>query len=173
MKVIVPSVMHSGTHVVRYKILRAFFKDNEDTCLFNANTKNEMIGFHVDQAYRFQRELQEGFVVIPMRHPRRIAKSWRSRERTPARRPYNTDNLYSQLDQLIELHKYDPFYIHIDVPEIREQQVQELGELLNLDLFYDFVPDRESGSIAGNWNVDLDNCPEVPDKYIQHYENTK
>jgi hypothetical protein len=170
-RVVVPSVMHSGTHVLRYKILRAFFKDNEDTCLFNANTKNELVWFHVDQEHRHV-ECQDSIVVIPMRHPRRIAKSWKSRERTPARRPYNEENLYSQLSQQMDLDKYNPLYVHIDMPEIRDKQVQELSELLGLDLHYDWVPDRVSGSIAGNWDAKIEQCPEVPGVYIEWYYKT-
>jgi hypothetical protein len=171
MKVVVPSVMHSGTHVLRYKILRAFFKDNEDTCLFNANSKHEMVGFHVDELYRFIEDM-DSQVIVPMRHPRRIAKSWKSRERIPARTPYCAENLYSQLEQLQDLDKYNPMYVHIDMPEIRDKQVQELGALLGLDLHYDWVPDRESGSVAGNWDIEIEQCPEVPQKYIDWYYET-
>lgn len=168
--VTVPSVMHSGTHVVRYKILRAFFKDNED-CLFNGNSKNELTGFHVDQMYRFMDKMQ-GHIVVPMRHPRRIAKSFQSRARMPARRPYNEENLYEQLTLLQEVDKYNPMYIHIDIPEVRDKQVQAVSEALGLDLEYNWEPSRESGAVAGNHDVRIEDCPQVPQIFIQHYYKT-
>lgn len=172
MEIAVPSIMHSGTHVLRYQILNAHFKDDEDTCFFNGNSKNKMHGFHVDQAHRFENYLENCKIFSPLRHPRRVAKSFKSRERRRSRMPYTQQNVYNQFDLMMMLDKkYDITYLHVD-DAIRDKEVELIAWDLNLPLEKNFDVGRRSGSVAGNHDVPLDACPEVPDKYTEFYYET-
>ena len=172
MEICVPSIMHSGTHVLRYQVLNAHFQDDEDTCFFNGNSKNKMHGFHVDQAYRFQSKLEGNHILSPLRHPRRIAKSFKSRERAKSRMPYTEKNLYKQFDLMMDLDELYPIlYLHVD-HEIRDSEVELMSWALVLPLEKNFEVCKRSGSVAGNHEVPLDECPEVPQHYIDFYYET-
>lgn len=173
-EIAVPSIMHSGTHVLRYQILKAHFQeDDKDTCFFNGNSKNKMHGFHVDQAHRFESQLHNCKIFSPLRHPRRVARSFKSRERAKSRMPYIQQNVYNQFDIMSMLDKrFDIIYLHVDAPEVRDLEVELMAWELNLPLEKNFEVCRRSGSVAGNHDIPLDNCPEVPDKYINFYYET-
>ena len=162
--------MHSGTHLLRYQILGSFFKDDESPN-FNGNSNNKMIGFHVDQRHRFEREIEDYQIFAPMRHPRRIAKSFNSRKKLKARLPYTQKNLDKQWDILIDLDKKNPIYLHVD-NDIRNKEVELISRAVEIELLPDWTACRRSGAVAGNHEVDLDDCPQAPQYQIDFYYET-
>ena len=176
MEICVPSIMHSGTHVIRYQILRAYFQDGDTDHFFNGPAhqpwKNTLHGFHVDQAHRYQNQLDNLPVFAPLRHPRRIAKSFKSRERAKSRMPYTEQNLYKQFDLMMAMDElYDIMYLHVD-HEVRDLEVELMAWELKLPLEKNFEVCKRSGSVAGNHETPLEECPEVSQHYIDFYYET-
>lgn len=172
MIIVVPSIMHSGTHLLRYQILGASFKDRTDGKFFNNGSGNEMIKFHVDQIPRFRRELDSYPVFAPLRHPRRVAQSFKMRADIRARVPYTRENFDHQWRMMIdEVDKRNPIYLHVD-HSVRDYEVDLLRKATNLPLEKNFEVCRKSGAICGNHDVDLDDCPEVLAEFEDFYFNT-
>lgn len=172
MEIVVPSVMHSGTHLLRYQILQAHFKDDEDTCLFNGNSGNVMHKFHVDQWYDHRRELENFPVYAPLRHPRRIAASWMKRQGGRPRRPYTIGYLEEQLEIMQEvIDTYNPLYLHVDHP-VRDIEVDLIGRSLWLPIKACWDVCKRSGSVTGLHNIPIKDCPQINKKYIDFYYET-
>ena len=146
--------MHSGTQLLRYQL----FKDLDVT------------GFHVDSAYDHLDDL-EGVIVAPLRHPRRIAKSFKSRKRSRTKWTHSTDQLYFQLDLMMQLDKqYNIMYICIDT-QGREAQLSSVASRLQVQIPHNWEVCAASGAHAGNHDTPLEECPSMPAKYIDFYNS--
>jgi hypothetical protein len=148
----VPSIMHSGTRLLRNVILKDI----------------EVNGFHT---YEMDKFTGEGLVISPLRHPRRIAKSFKDRERKGVKWPYSKENLDYQWDCMLEIDKYNPFYVHID-HEIRDLEIDLISDKIGVKLEKNWTVSKESGAQLSNHDIDLDQCPEVPQYQVDFYFKT-
>ena len=147
--------MHSGTRLLRNHIL----------------VGHDVVGFHTYEMGRFEKELNNGVIFSPLRHPRRIAKSFKDRERANVKWPYSKENLDYQWDCMISIDKLNPIYLHID-NDIRDKEVILLSEEVGEELKVDWMPRQETGAQLNNHDIDLDQCPEAPQYQIDFYFET-
>jgi len=173
MNILVTTIMHSGTHVLRYQILRAHFEDG-DECFFNGNSKNKMVKCHVDQLHRFSKEFESYPIFTSLRHPRRIAKSFEERRQkfNNNMNNYTWESFNNQFRILIDhVAKKDPFYLHVD-NDVRDHEVELMKYFLGMPLEPNWDVCKRSGAVCGNHDIDLDQCPSVPLEYEDFYFNT-
>lgn len=104
-------------------------------------------------------------IVVPLRHPARVKRSFE-------KRGWPIETYYEQWDNLIEVvAPLNPFYLHIDQEDDREFELAELQKLL---------PDYE---LPGDWPVvhrvtdsheyPIDQVEDVPERYVEFYESTR
>jgi len=156
----VPTIMHSGTHVLRYRVLKPFMDD--------------MVKFHLTECDRFKRELDELPIFTSLRHPRRIMESYRRRAelKRKTRYPHDRATLDWQFRELIDnISKRSPLYLHVD-DECKHIEVDVMEEFLGRPLGRDFSVSLETNARCGTHDVDIDDCPEVPQEYIDFYYGT-
>ena len=151
-----PTVWHTGTHVLADKVVKWEELRREGWIVHKQ---------HTNQEWRYPNDYP-GLVLSSLRHPRRVRASWK------ARGVGNDSTFNTQFDNLIRI--WSPWvkqWLIVDQPGLREWQVQKIGELLDKPLYYDFnIVNAESGSNKGLHAVPLENCPEVPQVYIDFYE---
>lgn len=165
--------MHSGTHLLRHVVLKAEGKNEQDLALFNGNSDNKMFTFHLTECERHKAELKYP-IFTSLRHPRRIAESFRRRAQhiTKPRYPYTQEYYDIQFRELIDrIAPLDPIYLHVD-HDVRDKEVQLISDAVNLPLKADWSVNKASGSVAGTHDIDLDLCPEVNSEYIDFYYST-
>jgi hypothetical protein len=156
-RIVVPTIMHSGSRILRYRVLEPFDK----------------VEFHLTECKRFRRELEERQVFTSLRHPRRIRESFKRREekRTKSRYPYNQKYFDLQWREMIDrIAKLSPYYLHVDHPA-REKEIDRMEDYFNMELSRDFTFTEDSSS-SGTWDIDIEECPEVPQEYIDFYYET-
>ena len=126
--ILVPTVMHSGSHVVRSFFDGWCFGSPESLEYDMENTAKEMkhmifCHVHEEGMESIKPLLGEYPVFIPMRHPARIYESW-------VRREENLEELGRQLDVMIDtIDKYDPVYLLIDSEKRDKWLVRANGKL--------------------------------------------
>lgn len=167
--IVVPTIMHSGTHVLRDNILRDRAYHSEEDSILGKRGNPKMLGFHLTECNRFINELEKYPVITTLRHPRRVRESFRRREekRTRSRYPYNQKYFDLQWREMIDrISKTDVLYVHIDEPEVRDQEVDALREKFNLPFHKDWKVNNE---ICGTSEIPIEDCPEVDQEYIDFY----
>ena len=166
MKVSVITAYHTGTHLLRYCILRAYYKpDNTLEPLFNGDSGDVMHELHLDLPIDYDARKLEGPIFSSLRHPARVAFSFLGRKRP-------MEVFHNQWRRLIdELHPYVDAYVHVD-SENRNSEVSRIGDILGLNLTCDWDLLGHSGSRLGNHNIEIDKCPQVPSEYIDFYYDT-
>lgn len=152
-----PTIMHSGSRILRYRVL-------EDI---------EKIEFHLTECDRFKNELGNYKLFTSLRHPRRVRESFRRREalKRHPRYPYNQEWFDIQWRQMLDnVSKHKPFYLHVD-HECRDKEVDKMEEWIGKPLGrkWEFIEDSSS---AGTHDIDIEDCPEVPQEYIDFYYET-
>lgn len=173
LEICVPTVMHSGTHILRFCILQGYYKMTPDAKhLFNGTSGNKMHVFHLNHD-QFPREYIYMMDAIPvfssLRHPYRVWQSFVKRTEHD-RINYRLDKFNIQWRRLIDIvDKYDPLYVHVDVPEIRDEQVRKMGESLDLDLSFDWKVDAKSGSVCGTHQIDVYEDKRISKEFIDFY----
>lgn len=163
--IFLPTIMHTGTQFCRYEL---FPKE-----IFAKN--NELKGCHVDDAgikNYIRNELTEEYVVVvPIRHPLRVYHSFLKRNK-------GKKEFMEQWTNMIKhIHPLNPWYIHMDLHEERQRDVQRLEKFLN----YKFM--KLDGGVewtvvnskAGTHKMLLENLQtvEVPEEFIEYYEYTR
>ena len=68
--------------------------------------------------------------------------------------------------------KYDPMYVHVDAPEVRDKQVQKMAEKTGLPLKYTWEVNPWSGSVHNNHSIDVREDKRVPQEFIDFYYQT-
>jgi hypothetical protein len=176
LEICAPTMMHSGTHILRFCILKGFYKmEPNGPHLFNGQTENKMHVFHLNHD-QFPAEYISMMQSIPvftsLRHPYRIWQSYVKRSERD-RINYRHEKFILQWRRLIDLvAPNNPHYVHVDAPEIRDKQVEEMGESLGLELGYDWTVDAKSGSVAGTHQIDVRDDKRVPQEFIDFYYET-
>lgn len=157
MNVAVPTIQHTGTHLIAKKFGPGYHwaSMNEDT-----DRKAIFVGHISDGQLEFiKARLHDTPAVIPLRHPYRVAESW-------TRRGMDLTRLCRYFRLLVdEIDPFDPFYIAIDTPE-RDSQLEQVNQALNLSLPTTW-PVRNSKQ--GTHTLALEDC--IPDPRIRTLVN--
>ena len=164
MKVCLPSVMHTGTHLM----IEGYFDAPQ---LFRAcspnRTKKVPEGVHI--LYRYHTigikmefwgdKLERYPIVVPMRHPESVWKSFSRR----GQKSY--DSYIDQWKTLIEqVHPLNPMYVHVDNELTRDKQIEAINNTLNLNQKVDWKQDY--GKYVGN--EEWERKP-IPQEFIDFY----
>ena len=175
----VPTIMHSGTHLLRYVVLRARGKTEPELAWYDdwEDTKYgtpRMRTFHLTECKDNQQYIANLQVFTSLRHPRRIRESFRRRQDVGnhARYPYNQETFDWQWREMIDnISKHDPIYLHVD-DEVRDKEVALIAKAIDKPCVADWAVGKESGSVTGTHDIAIDDCPEVPQEYIDFYFDT-
>lgn len=156
-RIVCPTIMHSGSRILRYRVLEDFDK----------------LEFHLTECKRFKDELNIFQIFTSLRHPARIRESFARREalRRKSRYPYNQEYFDLQWREMIDnISKRDPFYLHVD-DDCRDAEVGLMEDYFKKELprNWEFVEDT---STAGTHDLPIEDCPEVPQEYIDFYYST-
>jgi hypothetical protein len=174
-EIAVPSMMHSGTHLLRFDILKGFYKgEPEGKHFFNGSSGRVMNVFHLNHD-QFPQKLIDMMDQLPvftcLRHPSRIWESYKKRQ-TKDQYNYRWNKYELQWRRLIDIvSKRDPLYVHVDAPEVRDEQVKRMGEALDLPLECDWKINARSGSVYGTHNYDTYE-KDIPKEFIDFYYET-
>lgn len=183
MLICTPSVMHSGTHLLRHFILKDFrmlgTKQIEGVLY---QTGGHFINSALPNLLSwFDKRDQEYPLICPMRHPARIRASFLARGRQLIYDPENKRNSYpnegsdyeSQWKNLIATNeKYPIYFIHVDDIENRDKQVRELGKILDMFLTCDWPINDLSNAKKGTHTLEI--TPELEEQvptWIMEYYN--
>ena len=152
----VPSIMHSGTHLLRYEILKPFADYPHHPVIEGVHYHR---GGHPITAMKTQVEgwmSSSDFIVSPMRHPARILQSFISRKRPINYDIYEGSDYESQWRNFIEFYnKYDISLIHIDDEENRDEQVINFSNKIGIYLTPNWPVTKRTGCFQGNHNLEL------------------
>ena len=164
-QICVPTMMHSGTRVLRANILKSRLY-HADGYLFD---NNEMRNFHLTECDHYPNDLKLP-IFTTLRHPRRMMESYRIRasKRTSPRYPYNQETFDWQWRELIDrIAPLKPMYLHVDA-DCRDKEVDMMAEFLQLPLEHNW----EVQGNCGTENIPLEDCPEANQEYIDFYYGT-
>ena len=126
MKILIPTVPHSGTHLIHDMFVQAGF---ESAPIQNRHTGNTVTTTHIDRDERLSRVLSmmnEYQAVTPIRHPYLVEESWRRREQP-------LDRLYATYRRLPALHEAGALIVPVDSPE-RDKYIKRINKSLGINL---------------------------------------
>lgn len=146
MKAALISVPHSGTRLLRDRTLRPW--------LGHLVTGHAYID-DVDPA-KFD------VIIIPLRHPARVRNSWYRRGKFKDKvNPHRWRHCWDVM-MAIE----DAYYVHVDLPRIREAELKVLEDVLRVSLDHDWSPHANSTT----HDVALSQCPwRLDDADLEHF----
>lgn len=122
--ILVLSIPHTGTHFVRDHLL--------------ADYECEALHIWPDQReIWFERMLTVDKVIVPIRHPIEVAKSWKRRGKNPQELP----TWWRLLTGVVDPAK--PRYLALDQPGVRNWQLADINLNFDLDLKTDWPVVRE------------------------------
>ena len=157
------TVMHSGTHLLQTIL-------NHDQ---RFQGPDRLIRYHVDTVHNDKIE-DASFVFSALRHPRRIAESWRRRF-VDGKYNLTFQYLYEQLDSLMnDFDKYIDIYVHVDDIDTRDKEVDLISKMIGVKInpFDWSKADRDTGCNYQTHDIDIKDCPVVPSKYEDFYYRT-
>lgn len=127
MKILIPTVPHSGTHLLSSFFERAGF---EGTAINNPRPpENAVITTHIDTPTKFNTVLKimpNYQVVIPIRHPYLVAESWIRREQP-------LDRMLAAYRRLPALYDTGAMFVPIDSLD-RDKYIQRINDALDIKL---------------------------------------
>lgn len=143
MRIIVPTIQHTGTWFTAYHLLADYLHNGKDT-LPHDKAGDGVVLHHVYEAKipGLRRELQTYKGLSPLRHPAELWASWSRRQRPFA-------HLYEQTEYLISLDCDNLFFLPIDHPD-RDNYLAQASEHLSVTLSTDWPKIHEwEGEIVG------------------------
>jgi hypothetical protein len=171
--------MHSGTNLLRYEILKEWDLQgrNKEHHYFRHLFLNQRVDDYdctiaahlVDHVMdKWIPAFEEFPIYTSMRHPARVWESFK-------RRGKSKESYDSQWRNMIDVvYKYDPFFVHIDRPDIRDSQVSEMARRLDKPLKTDWHVGKDTGSHKNTHNLEITEelLKEIPQEYIDFYYET-
>ncbi len=163
MLIIVPTIYHTGTHLLIHHVFPRSFAHRRK------NGGHYLRHFHLERTFD-QMDIGGDFRFSTLRHPRRVAESWVRRQyRCPQR---TMEEFNYEWGHMINF--YSPHidaYLHPD-HENRDDDVARMASLTGLDLSCDWPLNKRSGSKHATHDIDINECPEVPQEFIDFYYET-
>ncbi len=126
---IFPTVQHTGSHFV----VGLLGFDINKAMSWKHDGKGEYYFDHIHPAlkHRFLPLLEGKTIIIPLRHPKVVAKSWADRKK-------DEQELIECFECLVnDVDKFDPYYLPLD-SDRRDEYLQKINEGLGLDLVTDW-----------------------------------
>lgn len=173
MMICVPTIMHSGTHTLRYEILKeegdGKNKDNWNFMGSGPSARDcevsTILGGHLNNSMmdKWEDAFKEFPVFTCLRHPVRIAETFRRRGKCIR----HLNEMWMNMIEVVD--KYDPFYIHVDDKQVRDAQVKLMGEILGLPLKTNWPINKDTNSITGTHDFDISDTKDVPQEFIDFY----
>jgi hypothetical protein len=116
-------------------------------------------------------KLGYSYLVVPLRHPSRVYESYVKVPRV--NRSYELFNF--QWNAFIDtIDKYNPFYIHVDKEDLREEEIKLLSNELNIKLGKEWnlkYTEAKTYDLDENYLVNK-NKKFVKEKFINFYNRT-
>ena len=156
-RVMTPTIMHSGSRVLRDRILGGFDK----------------VQFHLTECDHYAGQFGNYQIFTSLRHPARIWESFKRRaaKRTKPRYPYNKETYDWQwremLDRISKLENVH--YLTVDGPdEVRNAQIDAFEAVLDVKLSRDFTVEDNPG-FCGTHDSKIDDLEPVDQEYVDFY----
>jgi hypothetical protein len=127
MKILIPTVPHTGTHLLSSFFEKAGFESVP--AHMNAKPEKSVTTTHIDTQVRFNHVLglmNEFNTVIPIRHPYLVAESWIRREQ-----PLN--RMLAAYRRLPAMYEAGAMFVPVDVPE-RDTYIKKVNKALGINL---------------------------------------
>lgn len=118
------SVPHSGTRFVRTNLVRAGFDPVNDFL------QQHFTG-HINHWIIYG---QQSPAIIPIRPYKEVEKSWQRRGRYDP----PLDQVWSEMDRFIAEAEAPVLLLHIEDPELRDQELQAIADLLDIEADWDW-----------------------------------
>jgi hypothetical protein len=132
--IVVASVHHTGTNFVHQHLLKGFPQTGMNYSHYKKPPDHRgHVRIHCDLSQHTYLPwwLKQFPCIVPMRHPMKVAASWKARDKS-------LDNLAIQWKILKEkVAPYDPFYLPLDVPD-RQRWLDDIICFLETDLQTDW-----------------------------------
>lgn len=162
--VCVPSIMHTGRHVLQTIFTRENWKQvgpNPDTHFYPPKPKQDhIIYFHLVDGHSAYYNIAEQYpLVCPMRHPVRVLESFR-------RRGLTKDYFEEQWRNQIRVHNWRPLYIHIDSTH-RDEQLANASRKLGRKLSTNWPVLTVKNTV--DFEVTDERLAEIPDFIMDFY----
>lgn len=128
---IFPTIRHSGSHFV----VGLFGFDINKGKSWKHNGEGDFYFDHIHPSlkHRFLPLLEDNTVVIPLRHPKVVAKSWQARKKDELEMIEAWRCLVNDVDA------FNPHYLPVDADN-RDEHLKKLNADLGLDLETDWQP---------------------------------
>ena len=146
MIIVVPSVHHTGTKFV-YRYLLSdekgweFVVPNPDTksAYLNADGtprkgNKGKVRIHIDKPLmpRVHAWMKEFPSIVPLRHPRAVAQSWKNKQKDLRWLGEQWEFLKREVDS------YDPYYLPLNDSELRNDYLNDINNELDIDVDYNW-----------------------------------
>lgn len=176
MRILAPTIMHSGSHALWYGILNDWkHRDIHPYPVYTEALEENacLIGHLTDKHMNHWKSwLGMEVVIMPMRHPAKVLESHYARLEYDQRwiMWFNQNWLNAMW---IEEH-HAPYYIHIDQPELRDRELAIINDELGLSLEHDWAINGKMGCKEGTHATKLreDLVHICPEAYVRYYEET-
>jgi hypothetical protein len=163
--------MHTGSHTLWYGILKDWVA--RDIGPNRTYEDGEVVIGHLTDKnmVNWRAWFGEQPLLIPLRHP---AKALSSHFKRNEQNPFWMTWFAQQWCNLIEIESHYPYYIHIDIPELRDQELAKINDELGLNLSHDWAINEAMGCKHGGESEPLQHhlVSMVPDSFIRFYEET-
>jgi hypothetical protein len=172
--VCIPTIKHSGTHLLKNDIFKAFKNASYVQALDGGCDDGDYsVTWHVvGQNFDTMAEVMDlGIPIIsPMRHPARVKESYIRRGMYPPR--CDSQSFDTQWKNMIKIYeKYDPMYIHID-SENRDSDVLKVASKISRDLHTDW-PLLGATHGVHDFKVTDDSIKGIPNWVMDFYNSIK
>ena len=154
----VPTVMHSGTHLAMNIV---GYKEHWYGKPARHNNR-EIIQAHTDTPVGDTRIQEAQLVVSCLRHPRRVAESFIRRGKL------RSDFLNQWCALQYDYSPYIHAYVGVDHPR-RDVHAIRIQELIGLSPIFSWDVSSVSGSVHNTHDTPFDECPSVPQEFIDFY----
>ena len=156
-KIMTPTIMHSGSRILRDRILPDF----------------EKIQFHLTECKHYESQFGNYHIFTSLRHPARIWESFKRRaaKRTSPRYPYNQETYDWQWREMIDrISKLDKVhYLTVDGDDdLRNKQIDEFEDVLKVKLSRDFTVEPNP-NFCGTWDTKVADLDPVNQEYVDFY----
>lgn len=156
-KIFMPSIMHTGTTFCERWLFGA-----GPISLLRLHTDHRRLEAIIGELEQIDKY---DAVVVPLRHPARVLRSFMKRGRT-------WESYVEQWNEMmVFIAPLNPHYIHIDDLEIRDAQRHALEEMLDFKIVKKGWPKVNSRSDSSTYPIEK--VQNVPQKYVDFYNDTK
>lgn len=176
MRILAPTIMHSGSHALWYGILKDWMhRDVHPYKEYNPELETNacLIGHLTDkQMLRWKSWFGKEVCITMLRHPSRVLASHYIRGECDDRWLMWYNQCW--LNHMWLEDHYKPHTIHIDVPELRDHQLALINDELDLSLEFNWPMNGKMGC-TGNEIKPVDDMflQKTPQAYIDYYERVR